>query len=144
MRALPLIRARLGALRSQSSDFNPLSAALEASRMLRQRCLVVFLCEIEQREAATQLARACSLLSPKHLSLVASLVDSDVRDMQEKRCEQWLDPYRRLAGLEYTRSQRATALNLKRLGAEVVLSAPRDLDNKVLQRYRRLRQRQRV
>jgi uncharacterized protein (DUF58 family) len=144
MRALPLIRARLGELRSQSSDFNPLSAALEASRMLRQRCLVVFLCEIEQREAATQLARACSLLSPKHLALVASLVDSDVRDMQGRRCEQWLDPYRRLAALEYTRSQRATALNLKRLGAEVVLSAPQDLDSKVMQRYRRLRQRQRV
>ena len=144
MRALPLIRARLGGLRSQSSDFNPLSAALEASRILRQRCLVVFLCEIEQQEAATQLARACSLLSPKHLSLVASLVDSDVRELLGKRCEQWLDPYRRLAALEYTRSQRATALNLTRLGAEVVLSAPRDLDSKVMQRYRHLRQRQRV
>ena len=144
MRSLPAIRDSLGRQRSQSSDFNPLTAALEASRMLRQRCLVVFLCEIEQREAATQLARACSLLTPKHLALIASLVDSDVQEIQESRCEEWQDPYRRLAALEYTRSQRATALNLKRLGAEVVLSGPRNLDRKIMQHYRHLRQRQRV
>jgi hypothetical protein len=105
---------------------------------------VVFLCEIEQREAATQLARACSLLTPKHLALVASLVDSDGQEVQEKTATEWLDPYRRLAALEYTDSQRATALKLKRLGAEVVLSGPRDLDRKIMQRYRYLRQRQRV
>ena len=144
VRGLPVIRARLGELRSQSSDFNPITAALEATRMLRQRSLVVFLCEIEQREAATQLARACSLLSSKHLTLVASLVDSDVQEIQEHPCKEWLDPYRRLAAQEYTYSQRATALNLKRLGTEVVLSGPLDLDSKIMQRYRYLRQRQRV
>jgi len=144
MRGLPVIRDKLGRLSSQSSDFNPITAALEAARMLRQRSLVVFLCEIEQREAATQLARACSLLAPKHLALVASLVDSDIQKIQEHPCEEWLDPYRRLAAQEYTYAQRATALNLKRLGAEVVLSGPRDLDSRIMQRYRYLRQRQRV
>jgi uncharacterized protein (DUF58 family) len=144
MRSLPAIRAALARLHSLAGDFNPLTAALAASRMLRQRCLVVFLCEIEQREAATQLARACSLLTPKHLALVASLVDSDVREIQTRRCETWLDPYRRLAALEYARSRRATALNLRRLGVEVVLSDPRDLDRKLMARYRHLRQRRRV
>ena len=144
MRGLPVIRDRLGGLRSQSSNFNPITAALDAARMLRQRSLVVFLCEIEQREAATQLARACSLLSPKHLALVASLVDSDVQEIQEHHCKEWLDPYRRFAAQEYTHSQRTTAFNLKRLGAEVVLSGPRDLDSRIMQRYRYLRQRQRV
>jgi uncharacterized protein (DUF58 family) len=144
MRGLPVIRDRLGRLCSQSSDFNPITAALEAARMLRQRSLVVFLCEIEQREAATQLARACSLLTPKHLALVASLVDSDVQEIQQHHGEAWLDPYRHFAAQEYTYSQRATALNLKRLGAEVVLSSPRDLDSKIMQRYRYLRQRQRI
>ena len=144
MHGLPVIRDRLGQLCSQSSDFNPITAALEAARMLRQRSLVVFLCEIEQREAATQLARACSLLTPKHLTLVASLVDSDIQEIQEQHGEGWLDPYRHFAAQEYTHSQRATALNLKRLGAEVVLSGPRDLDSKIMQRYRYLRQRQRV
>jgi uncharacterized protein (DUF58 family) len=144
MRGLPVIRDRLGRLSSQSSDFNPITAALEAARMLRQRSLVVFLCEIEQREAATQLARACKLLSPKHLALVASLVDSDVQEIREHHCEEWLDPYRRFAAQEYTYAQRATALNLKRLGAEVVLSGPRDLDSRIMQRYRHLWQRRRV
>lgn len=144
MRSLPVIRDRLGRLSSQHGDFNPITAALEAARMLRQRSLVVFLCEIEQREAATQLARACRLLTPKHLALVASLVDSDIQEIRELHCAEWLDPYRRFAALEYTRSQRATALNLKRLGAEVVLSGPRDLDSRIMQRYRHLRQRRRV
>ena len=144
MRSLPAIRVALARLRSQTGDFNPLTAALAASRMLRQRCLVVFLCEIEQPDAASQLARACSLLTPKHLALVASLVDSEVREIQTRRCVTWIDPYRRLAAQEYARSQRATALNLRRLGAEVVLSGSCDLDRKLMQRYRRLRQRQRV
>ena len=74
----------------------------------------------------------------------ASLVDSDIQEIRELHCAEWLDPYRRFAALEYTRSQRATALNLKRLGAEVVLSGPRDLDSRIMQRYRHLRQRRRV
>jgi uncharacterized protein (DUF58 family) len=144
MSSLPAVRESLGRLRSAAGDFNPLMAALAACRMLRQRGLVVFLCEIEQHAAATQLARACRLLTPKHLALVASLVDGDVRDIETQRCETWLDPYRRLAALEYARSRRSAALNLRRLGTEVVMSDPGDLDRKLMQRYRRLRQRQRV
>ncbi|VAW73126.1 hypothetical protein MNBD_GAMMA13-628, partial [hydrothermal vent metagenome] len=53
------IRTQLDKLLPQCDDFNPLAAALEAQRLLQRRSLVIFLCELEQHEAARQLASAC-------------------------------------------------------------------------------------
>ena len=143
-RALQNVRTGLGRLQSQPDDFNPIAAALEIQKLLRQRSLVVFLCEMEQREAAEQLARACTLLAPKHLAIVASLVDTDVKTLQQRECSDWLDPYRRYAAHEFTRSQQSTALHLQRLGTEVVLGTEDELDQRVIRRYQHLRNRQRV
>jgi len=144
VRTLQTVRSGLGRLYSREQDFNPISAALEIQKLLRQRCLIVFLCELEQREAAEQLAKACSLLAPKHLPLVAGLIDTDVQAFQQRECTDWLDPYRRYAAYEFSRSQQATALHLRRLNTEVVLGTPEQLDQRVIRRYRLLRQRQRV
>ena len=143
-RALQHVRNGLGQLQSRPDDFNPIAAALEVQKLLRQRSLVVFLCEMEQREAAEQLAKACTLLAPKHLAIVASLVDTDIKNLQQRECTDWLDPYRRFAAHEFTRSQQSTALHLHRLGTEVVLGTEDELDQRVIRRYQHLRSRQRV
>jgi len=143
-RALQNVRAGLSHLKSRQEDFNPIAAALEIQKLLRQRSLVVFLCEMEQREAAEQLAKACTLLAPKHLAIVASLVDTGVQNLQARECTDWLDPYRRYAAHEFTRSQQSTALHLRRLGAEVVLGTEDELDQRVIQRYQHLRSRRRI
>jgi len=143
-RTLQNVRSGLERLYSREQDFNPITAALEIQKLLRQRCLIVFLCELEQHEAAEQLAKACTLLTPKHLPLVASLIDTDVQAFQQRACTDWLDPYRRYAAYEFSRSQQATALHLRRLNTEVVLGTPGQLDQRVIRRYRLLRNRQRV
>ena len=144
MRALHNVRTGLSRLRSREDDFNPIAAALEIQKLLRQRSLVVFLCEMEQHEAAEQLAKACMLLAPRHLAIVASLIDTDIQNLQERDCVDWLDPYRRYAACEFTRSQQSTALHLRRLDAEVVLGTADELDDRVIRRYQHLRNRQRV
>jgi len=143
-RALQNVRAGLGQLESRQDDFNPIAAALGIQKLLRQRSLVIFLCEIEQREAAEQLAKACTLLAPKHLTIVASLVDTDIKRLQVRECNDWLDPYRRYAAHEFMRSQQSTALHLHRLGTEVVLGTEDELDQRVMQRYQQLRNRRKV
>ncbi len=143
-RALQDVRAGLARLTSRQDVFNPIAAALAIQKLLRQRSLVIFLCEIEQREAAGQLAKACTLLANKHLAIVASLVDTDIKALQERDCRDWLDPYRRFAAHEFTRSQQATALHLRHLGTEVVLGTEQELDQRVMERYRYLRNRRRV
>ena len=143
-RALQQVRTGLTTLKSQQDDFNPIAAALEIQKLLWQRSLVVFLCEMEQREAAEQLTKACTLLAPKHLAIVASLVDTDIQNLQERECTDWLDPYRRYAAQEFTRSQQSTALHLQRLGTQVVLGTEDELDQRVMRRYQYLRNRRRV
>lgn len=143
-RAMQRVRTGLSRLRSQHEDFNPIAAALELQKLLRQRSLVVLLCEMEQREAAQQLVKACKLLSRKHLVVVSSLIDGDIQAYQSRDGSDWLDPYRRYAANEFLSSQKATALHLRRLGAEVVLGSADTLDYKVIRSYQSLRNRQRV
>ncbi len=144
MRALRSLRGHLQQLRSQPREFNPLAAALFLRGMLQHRSLVVFLTEIEEKEAATQLVQATSLLVPKHTPLIASLVDETIDALQRRVAKHWLDPYRSYAALEYSRALRRTAMHLQRLGAVVVRALPDRLAPTVLQQYRHLRERRRV
>lgn len=143
-RCLQSIRNELQVLRSQPRESNPLAAVLFLRRMLQHRSLVVLLTEIEDPESGTQLVKATSLLVPKHSPLIASLVDERIDTLRYQAANHWLDPFRRYAALEYTRSARRTALHLRRLGAGVVAEKPDRLDPAVLGYYRRLRERKRV
>ncbi len=100
--------------------------------------------DLDEGEIAGQLRRAASFLSPKHLPVVASLMDEDVLDMRWQRVERWSDPYAMLAALEITKGARRTALHLERSGAHVVLARPAELDKRVLAAYESLRLRRRV
>jgi uncharacterized protein (DUF58 family) len=142
--ALRMIRAILEHTRSQPRESNSLAALMEMSRIARHRTLVVVFSEIEAGEAADQLVRGIRLLTPKHLPVTASLVDPDIHALAEREPKGWLDPYESLAALEITFSQRRTALHLYRLGAEVVLARPEDLDREVLRHYAELRARRRI
>ena len=141
---LERIRGALAGMRTQARESNPLAAALQVRRLARQRSLVVMFTDLDEGEIAGQLRRATSFLSPKHLPVVASLMDEDVLDMRWRRVERWSDPYAMLAALEITKGARRTALHLKRSGAHVVLARPAELDKRVLAAYENLRSRRRV
>jgi uncharacterized protein (DUF58 family) len=143
-RGLQRIRGALASMRTQARESNPLAAALHIRRLVSQRSLVVMFTDMDEGEIAGQLRRAASFLSPKHLPVVASLMDEDIAKMRWQPAKRWLDPYTMLAALEITKGARRTALHLQRSGAHVVLARPGELDKRVLRAYEGLRQRRRV
>jgi uncharacterized protein (DUF58 family) len=141
---LQRIRGALASMRTQARESNPLAAALHIRRLVSQRSLVVMFTDMDEGEIAGQLRRATSFLSPKHLPVVASLMDEDISQMRWQPAKRWLDPYTMLAALEITKGARRTALHLQRSGAHVVLARPAELDRRVLRTYEGLRLRRRV
>lgn len=141
---LARIRHSLGRLGSQPAESNPLAAAMEVRRLLRQRGLVVWLTDLEEQEAARQLLQAANLLLPKHLPLIASPLDEEIAALRHQPARHWLDPYHNYAALEAFASIRHTANQLKRMGGIPVLARPGQLDAAVFEQYARLRQRRRV
>jgi len=137
-------RAILAGMRTQARESNPLAAALHIRRIVSQRSLVVMFTDMDEGEIAGQLRRATSFLTPKHMPIVASLLDEDVLDMRWQKARRWIDPYTMLAALEITKGARRTALHLERSGAHVVLARPNALDKRVLSAYETLRLRRRV
>ena len=141
---LKRIRGALAGMRTQARESNPLAAALRVRRLVSQRSLVVMFTDMDEGEIAGQLRRATSFLTPKHLPVVASLMDEDVLEMRWQGAKRWIDPYAMLAALEITKGARRTALHLERSGAHVVLARPAELDKRVLTAYENLRSRRRV
>jgi uncharacterized protein (DUF58 family) len=139
--AVQRIRGMLVGLAAADEEPNPLSAALEVKRLLKHRGLVVFLTDIEQPEAASQLIRAVQLLATRHQVLVASVQDEAVAGIARQRAIHWLDPYRQFAALEYARGRALTQRKLQRAGVAVLAAAPQHLDREVLDYYRQQRDR---
>lgn len=137
-------RAILAGMRTQARESNPLAAALHIRRIVSQRSLVVMFTDMDEGEIAGQLRRATSFLTPKHMPIVASLLDEDVLDMRWPQARRWIDPYTMLAAQEITKGARRTALHLERSGAHVVLARPSELDKRVLSAYETMRLRRRV
>jgi uncharacterized protein (DUF58 family) len=143
-RGLKRIRDALTSMQSQARESNPLAAALHIRKLVSQRSLIVIFTDMDEGEIAGQLRRATSMLAPKHLPIVASLMDEDVLQMRWQPAKRWIDPYAMLAALEISKGARRTALHLQRSGAHVVLARPAELDKRVLQAYTTLRTRRRV
>jgi uncharacterized protein (DUF58 family) len=138
------VRAALAQMTPQPRESNPLSAAQAAHTLVRQRGLIVFLTEIEEPEAADQLLRGSRLLQPKHLPLIAGLLDPGLRQARHAIATDRASAARRLAAEEWYHGMQNTALQLQRLGAEVVLAEPDRLDTELARRYRDLVTRRRI
>ena len=127
--------------RSVSAESNLLAAALQARKLLGHRALVVVLTDLSSGDDASQFSRAVRLLSAKHMVVIASIDDTRVLQMRWSPASRWLDPYRSFAAVEFTRERQLTRMKLKQHGAAVITAAPDQLDRKVLDYYRELRQR---
>jgi uncharacterized protein (DUF58 family) len=129
----------LGELTATAEESNPLVAALEVRRLIPHRGLVVFLTDIEQPEAASQLLKAVQLLAARHQVLVASVQDPAIAEITRQPAQGWLDPYRQLAAQDYLRGRELTRQKLQRAGVAVVTAPVEHLDRHVLDYYRRHR-----
>jgi uncharacterized protein (DUF58 family) len=134
-------RAILREVRSLRSESNMLAAALQARRLLGHRALVVVLTDLSTGDEASQFSQAVRLLSTRHLVVIASIDDTDIEAMSWTGASHWLDPYRNFAAAEYCRQRELTKLKLKQHGAAVISAAADDLDSRLMDYYRELRQR---
>lgn len=141
---LQRLRTILGQIHSVARESNPLPAILRVRQLASLRSLVVMLTDLDDGDAAAQLIRAMAILQPKHQPLLASISDSDVRELSEATATTWIDPYHALAANEMLQNWRHTRVRLERMGIPVVLSDIRYLDKQVLDNYDRLKQQKRV
>jgi uncharacterized protein (DUF58 family) len=142
--AVTRIRNALSDLRPSPVESDVLTAALHVRKLVRHRCLVVILTDLNESSAAGDLARSARLLSPTHLPMVVGLVSEEVVALAERPARDWLDPYHAFAAREYRRSIAANVARLERLGAHAVAARPSELDDRVLGSYRRLRAQRRI
>ena len=135
IKALSQIRALIGGLSASNETANALQAALEVRQILKHRGLVVFLTEIEQTEAASQLIQASRLLSRKHQVLIATLEDPSISDLLTQSSASGGDAYLQLAALEYLKGKALTHDHLLRQGVAITSAPSKLLDRKVLNYY---------
>jgi len=138
------VREALEKIRSHETDSNMLPAVFEARSRTRQRNLVVMLTDLDEASTDSQLIKATGLLVPKHLPLVASILDDETVTLESRFARSWLDPYTTMAAHESLLESRRAALHLQRKGAHVVYARPEKLDKEVMNYYRRLLERNRL
>ena len=138
------VRAALEKLRSQETDSNMLPAVFEARSRTRQRNLMVLLTDLDEVSIDSQLIKATGLLVPKHLPLIASILDDETVRLERRFARSWLDPYTTMAAHETLLESRRAALHLRRKGAHVVYARPATLDKEVMNYYQRLLERNRL
>jgi uncharacterized protein (DUF58 family) len=142
--AIKKSRNLLGGLSAISEESNPLAVALELKNYLKHRSLIIFLSEIEQAEAATQLLQAVHLLRKKHHILIASIDDPAIANLTREKAYHWLAPYQNFAALEYIRGRELTRNKLRQAGVAIISAPAEKLDREVLNYYQQLRERREV
>ena len=112
--------------------------------VMRRRCLVILLTDIDDGAAAGQLAGAARLLQPQHLLFVVGLGSAAFDAFAREPGEDWLDPYRTLAAEEGRLHRRRSLEALAAGGVRAIVTAPAGLERAVFDAYARLRRQRSV
>jgi uncharacterized protein (DUF58 family) len=142
--AVARIRQMLAASRIENRESNPLFAAMRVRSLVRHRSLVVFLTDVDDVSAGSQLAQAARFLLPKHLPFVAGLSSEAAQVMALAPASEWLDPYRSLAAQEYCVGLERKVLALNALGAPALVARPQHLERAVFAAYTDFRRQRRA
>lgn len=142
--AVARIRQMLAASRIENRESNPLFAAMRVRSLVRHRSLVVFLTDVDDVSAGSQLAQAARFLLPKHLPFVAGLSSEAAQVMALAQASEWLDPYRSLAAQEYCVGLERKVRALNALGAPALVARPQHLERAVFAAYTDFRRQRRA
>jgi uncharacterized protein (DUF58 family) len=142
--AVARIRQMLAASRIENRESNPLFAAMRVRSLVRHRSLVVFLTDVDDVSAGSQLAQAARFLLPKHLPFIAGLSSEAAQVMALAPASEWLDPYRSLAAQEYCVGLERKVRALNALGAPALVARPQHLERAVFAAYTDFRRQRRA
>lgn len=143
-RAVPAVREVLMQCRPRPVETDLLGAALKVQQLVSHRCLVVLLTDLYGQSLEGDFGRSLRLWGVRHLPMVVGLVGDGIRGLNNATAVNGTDPYLALASQEYRRALSANALAAQRLGARPVITRPAELQSRVMQEYRALRQFHRV
>jgi uncharacterized protein (DUF58 family) len=144
LRAITRLHGTLARMSAQTSESDPVGAALKIRALLKHRSLVIVLTDLDDTEAAAPLARAVRLLSPPHLVVVAGVANAEIQTLARREARSWRDPWVALAALEQESRSAAQRLHLQRLGTPVIAAAEGALQEAIFAEYERLRRRRRI
>jgi len=142
--AVTRIRQALEGLRVESAESDPMAAAVRIRGMLKRRALVILLTDFDDANVADPLARAVGLLSPPHLVVVAGVRNSEIAGLAVREAREWRDPWIALAAQEHEERAALHRLQLRRLGAPVIMTSAELLEKSLLAEYEALRRSKRV
>jgi uncharacterized protein (DUF58 family) len=142
--AVTRIREALEALHLECAESDPIAAAVKIRGMLKRRALVILLTDLDDANVADPLARAVGLLSPPHLVVVAGVRSSEIASLAVKEAREWRDPWVALAAQEHEERLALHRLQLRRLGAPVIVTEAELLEKSLLAQYEALRRSRRV
>lgn len=142
--AVTRIRRTLEGLRVESAESDPMSAAVSIRGMLKRRALVILLTDLDDANVADPLARAVGLLSPPHLVVVAGVRSPEIASLAMREAREWRDPWVALAAQEHEERVALHRLQLRRLGAPVIVTSAELLEKSLLAEYEALRRSRRV
>jgi uncharacterized protein (DUF58 family) len=142
--ALVRVRELLSASRVENRESNPLYAAMRIRTLVRHRSLIVFLTDVDDASAGSQLAQAARFLLPKHLPFIAGISSQAAEALMRAPATDWLDPYRSLAAQEYCMSLERKVLALNAMGAPALVARPAQLEHAVLAAYLKFRRQRRA
>jgi uncharacterized protein (DUF58 family) len=128
----------------EPAESDPMAAAFKIRGMLRRRALIILLTDLDDANVADPLARAVGLLSPPHLVVVAGVRSSEIASLAMKEAREWRDPWVALAAQEHEERVALHRLQLRRLGAPVIVTSAELLEKSVLAEYEALRRSRRV
>ncbi len=138
------LRRILEGLSPSERESNPLAAIQVAKKLLHRRSLVLILTDIDEADMSGQLVHATTLLTQKHLPMIAGILDPGIIELRDQKAKNWLDPYYSYAASASLKASQGHALALQRLGACTVLAQPDQLDGAVLHSYQNLRTLRRI
>jgi len=142
--AVTRMRALLTALEPQRTDSNPIHAAARVRSLVRRRCLVVLLTDVDDAASSGQLAAAVRLLLPQHLPLVAGLRSAERDAFTAAAGGDAADAYRALAAAEHSQRLDRAVAALHAVGVRAILARPEQLESEVVEAYRSFRRQRRV
>jgi uncharacterized protein (DUF58 family) len=133
------VRKLLTAVRTESSDSNPIHAANHIRSLVRRRCLVILLTEIDDAASDGQLVSAVALLRGMHLPFVVGLRSLAADGFASAPAGDWRDPYRALAAAENRRIETRSVGALRALGVHALLARPERLEAELFAAYATIR-----
>ncbi len=144
LRGAATIHAALSRVQLQMVETDLLAAALAADRVAGHRSLIILMTDLYGQSLAGNFGRSLRLWGRRHLPVVISLLGEEIKSIGELEPAQQRDIYLRLASASYQRAVTEMAVGVQRLGAQVILTQPKDVEARLTLQYQRLKAQHRV